>query len=413
MTEQHRRNSLASYFHRSFVKEYLGPAALGTIRKYQTAVTKLCLFVQHDVTLGEINDAMLDKFRAWLVREGTDWENARKYRVYIRRIVRTRRPGVCEKARGRRPHESIAVALDDAGWDLEGSLWHFFHTAYRAEKMVGCTDGSVEQIIIVLRRFCRFVGQSVLLTDLTDELVTGFMQWMLDDGYSRPTVNGSRSAILAVWRFAYRKKLVDKAPFVDKLKEHKRLPVAWSIGELERLLSACAATPGMVANVPAADYWPAIVLVMYDTGLRKGAVLSIERQHLDLSTGWLTVPPDHQKQKVEQRLLLSAQSVEAIRKMWLPLRPRLFEWPGCDRQMYCHLNKILTRANLPTTRLDKFHKLRKTCGSHICKVAGIDAASRQLGHSGEYVTRLYVDPTIAQSAIDGVVHLPRPRLNGH
>ncbi len=42
---------------------------------------------------------------------------------------------------------------------------------------------------------------------------------------------------------------------------------------------------------------------------------------------------------------------------------------------------------------------------------GIDAASRQLGHSGEYVTKLYIDPTIAQSKIDGVVHLPRPKLD--
>lgn len=409
--KNHTRQLLGLYFHNLFTPIRLPNASANTIHQYRNAIVKLTMFMGHNVRVGEVNDDLLQRFYEWSLKHGLSLQSARQYKSLLRSIIRHARPGMCPKHPGKRPHEASAVGLDDERWDCEGSVWRFFHQKYRPEKMVGSTDGSIEQHEIKLRRFCRWHGKAVLLTDLTDELVTAFMQSMLDKGYSRATVNNTRSAILCVWRYAHKKKLVQSYPTVDKLKEHRRLPVAWSIPELERLLSACAATPGTIAGVPAGDYWPAMILVMYDTGLRKGAVLSIERQHVDLSTGWLTVPADHQKQKVEQRFLLSDQTVDAIRRIWPPRDQLLFYWPWGPRQIFIHFGKILARNGLPSTRLDKFHKLRKTCGSHIAKVAGIDAASRQLGHSGEYVTKLYVDPQIAQSAIDGVVHLPRPRLS--
>jgi hypothetical protein len=82
------------------------------------------------------------------------------------------------------------------------------------------------------------------------------------------------------------------------------------------------------------------------------------------------------------------------------------------RESYSHLNAILVRAGLPHGRGDKFHKIRKTTASQICKAAGLDAASRQSGHSGADVSRRYIDPSIARSQIDGVTYLPRPRLAG-
>ena len=162
--------------------------------------------------------------------------------------------------------------------------------------------------------------------------------------------------------------------------------------------------------IQAADWWPALVLVLFDTGIRLRAVLSIERDHLDLETGWLIVPSESQKQKVEQRFLLSDQTLEAVRPSWLPPRRLLLPWPWTDIKIWKHFGKILDAAGLPDGPKSKFQKMRRTCASHIAKAAGIDAACRQLGHSGESITKRYVDPRIARSAIDGVSHLPRPRL---
>ena len=251
-----------------------------------------------------------------------------------------------------------------------------------------------------------------MLTDLTDEQVTSYMQWMLDQGFSRATVNSNRSVIIATWRFTYRKKLVDRLPDVDKLKEYRRLPVAWSIEQMGQMLAACASRPGMVGDIRAADFWPALLLLLFDTGLRLKATLSIERGHVDLDTRWLIVPAENQKQAAEQRFLLSPQTVEAIRLVWEPPRRLLFPWPWSEPKIWKQYGKIIAQAGLPNGPKSKFHKLRKTCASHIAKVAGIDAASRQLGHSGESITKRYVDPTIARSEVDGVVHLPRPKLPG-
>ena len=75
-----------------------------------------------------------------------------------------------------------------------------------------------------------------------------------------------------------------------------------------------------------------------------------------------------QKQKVEQRFLLSAQTVEAVRPLWLPPRRLLFPWPWTDIKIWQHLGQILDAAGLPNGPKSKFHKLRKTCASHIAKV---------------------------------------------
>ena len=220
-------------------------------------------------------------------------------------------------------------------------------------------------------------------------------------------LNDARGYFLTYWRFAYKRKLVREWPLVDKLREYRRLPKAWTTAELEVLLTTAAATPGMIEGVPAGGWWTGLLLVLYDTGVRRRAAFSIEREHLDLDTAWLTVPAENQKQKVEQRFKLSGQTVEAIRSIWLPPRRFLFPWPYSKRHLWTAFTRVLEAAGLPHTRFDKFHKLRKTCASYIAKAAGLDAASRQLGHSGVEVSKRYVDPSIACSAIDGVVYLPR------
>ncbi len=55
-----RRNSLTAYLHRTFIPEVLAESPHWTVRKYKSAVTKLCLCVAYDITLGEVNDALMD-----------------------------------------------------------------------------------------------------------------------------------------------------------------------------------------------------------------------------------------------------------------------------------------------------------------------------------------------------------------
>jgi len=396
MNDATKHLSLKTYLRQEFLPKY---TTINTEHHHKAAVTWLIRFLGRDVTVGEIDDDLIERYAEWLKTQSLMPSSRRLYRASLRTIVGRAAPDYCMKV------------INDKALSSSGSIMEFFQQVYLPVRLLG-KPLTVEQHIIVIRRLCRHLCRAAMLTDLNDELIAAHLQWALQQGLARPTVNDARSYLLTLWRFAYKRKLVREWPLVDKLREYRRLPKAWTTTELERLLSAAAATPGMIERVPAGGWWTALLLVMYDTGVRRRAAFSIEREHVDLDTGWLIVPAENQKQAVEQRFKLSDQTVDAIRRIWLPPRRLLFPWAFRKEQLYRHLKVILGRAGLPCGRADMFHKLRKTCASYIAKAAGLDAASRQLGHSGVEVSKRYVDPQIAQSQIDGVVYLPRLNFAG-
>ncbi|MFH1267452.1 MAG: tyrosine-type recombinase/integrase [Planctomycetota bacterium] len=410
-----RNNGLALYFHETFLPSELADRSFYTRRQYVNAVTQLCIFEQADPTLPTMTEEKVEEFHAWLLERGLYPETAHKYRMYIRRIVRHVYPDRCKKERPGRPRKPILGILQDEHLDVPGSLFRFLRETYVPGRMLGCSPGSIEQVVVAVRRFSVQLGRSPMIEDLTDENVSAHLAWLLDQGLSRSTVNSKRRALLAVWRHAHRKKLLTELPTVETLREYRRLPEAWNLEELARLLQACARTGGMIGELPACWYWTALVLVLYRTGLRRRAAMQIERGHVDLRTGWLFVPGENQKQKVDQRFRLPDDALDAIRKIWLPTRRLLFPWPSCSRQVFVQFGNVLRRGGLPCTRKDKFHKIRKTTASYIAKVAGVEAAGRQLGHSGVNVTKRYIDPTIAYSKFDTtgqLPDLPKPGDNG-
>lgn len=402
-----RNNSLVRFFHRRYYPEKLADKSPHTPTQYERAVTKLCQYAARDITLGEINEHLLDRFAEWCISSGLTYDTARKYRAYLRAIVRHARPGMCPKQSGRRPHEEPPQSDPDAELKPEGSLWKFFEDKYRRQRLAGCTDGQGKQIEIAMRRLSKQLAHAVMLVDLSDEMIREHQAWMLDDGYSPKTVNGACASLLAVWRFAYQLRMVSELPRVSRIREYRRLPVAWKMDEFERLLEATKTRRGMYGLVPANQWWRALLLVVYDTAIRCRAVLGIERSHLDIETGWLLVPAENMKARVEQRFRLSEQTLEAIRLIWLPSRRMLF--PHKNRNWF-HQNygRLLEAAGLPRTSRDQLHKIRRTTASIVAKEEGIAAAVRLLGHSTETVTKNYIDPTFI-STHEVVDALPRPR----
>ncbi|MFH1923801.1 MAG: phage integrase SAM-like domain-containing protein [Planctomycetota bacterium] len=430
-----RRKTLGHYFREHYRPGALAHRNLTTRRNYGNALSQLRIFVDTDPALADVTEAMMKRYYLWLLERGVNPRAARKYGLYFRLVIRHAFPdGLPQdrknRANGKYHRKRAAEAKErrvertDKEWvahfptddkiDTQGSLFRFLRETYVPERMVGSSPGSVEQNAVAVRRFSRQLGRPSMIEDLTDESLSGHLGWLLDQGLSRATVNSSRGSLVSLWRHAYRKKLLTELPTVEKLKEYKRLPEAWTLEELARLLQACAETPGWIGGLKACDFWQALVLVLYRTGLRRRADMEIEQSHVDLQTGWLFVPGENQKQKADQRFRLSEDAMDAIRRIWLPPRRLLFPWPNRLRRLYYRFDTILGRSGLPSTRKDKFHKIRRTTASYIAKVAGAEAAGRQLGHSGSDVTKRYIDPTIAYSKFDTTGQLPDlPKSNGN
>ncbi len=258
-----------------------------------------------------------------------------------------------------------------------------------------------------LAQFEAFLGRPPRVRDLTQDRLAAFLAWLAQS--RKPDgANSYMRKLLALSRFAFRRRLLKHEPEIRLLKVPKEVPQAFRATQISSLLEAANLVQGEYSGIPARQYWFAKIQVLYWTGLRIGAAIQILRHNVDLEMGTIRVMGETQKQLNGQVFRVHPDCVEAIRQIWLPKRELLFPWPHTQRIMRLHFRKILKVADLPTTRYDLFQKIRRTTYSYS-KLGGIDAG-RQLGHSSD-MSRYYEDPTITQERQACDV-LPRPEPSG-
>lgn len=314
-------------------------------------------------------------------------------------------------------------ARDDAAdvvWisnNSERALHRFYADKYRPLRLSDAAPQTKQHYPAMLNRLREFAACDVTLDQLSDDFVERFMVWARQRGAAPATVNGYRACILALWRFAYRKRYLDDQPrCVEKLKLPRRIPEAWSLEEVNRLLRAAAGTEGTICGVAAGVWWPALLLVLYDTGLRIAAVMNLTREALDMETGELFVPAEIQKHNSDQVFRLHRDTLDAVRLLEPRTREMLIPWHAefnerTNGMLYSGYRKILHRAGLAAGRRDLFHKLRRTSGTLLASVAGDKAGADHLGHSDPkvFVTH-YLDPRKLNRA-RATDLLPRPEWN--
>jgi integrase len=293
----------------------------------------------------------------------------------------------------------------------ERTLRNVFLYDYQPNRMPLAKDGSILKHLQAINKLADFRGCDVTIDQLSDELIEGFMRWLVAGGRQAISANSLRAALLAQWNFIYQRKLIDVRPgYIKKLRVPKRVPVAWTVEELNCILSAAAGMPGFVVDVRAADWWVALILTVYDTGLRIGAALALRTEWLDLRSGYLWVPAEVQKQNADQTFKLAPDTLAALDRINPARRDVLFASTH-DRHELCNWYRvILQRAGLPHGEKDLFHKLRRTSASYIARYGGTLAATEHLGHSSARVTGHYLDPRISRQQ-QAVELLPRPNWN--
>ena len=265
-----------------------------------------------------------------------------------------------------------------------------------------------------LRRVC---GRDPALDELSARMLLDLASNMGDA--SPATINKTLRHVLAVWRWAWEEGFCQMAPppmRKVKRKEPKRIPRAWDTSQLATLLAAAERLRGFVVRTPARLWWRALVLFLYDTGLRIDAAMQLSVSSIEWERQTVFVPAEIQKQAADQLLGLSAETLAALRAieretpLFVDPDERLFPWPfdrrpGVWRTLTRHFRRLLLAAGLPASRRDLFHKLRRTNASYIHAAGG--NPTEQLGHSSAGVTRRYLDPAIARRERQ-VDLLPRP-----
>lgn len=265
---------------------------------------------------------------------------------------------------------------------------------YLTENLIDPRDGTRNKHEIAIRWLERVLGKEVTLADLTNTNLARMMNWLAANGRSRPTINGYRGKLVALWAWACKQGWLAVWPSTKKMKEPKRSPTAWSAKEIGILWQSLDDIPGYVAGVPAPLWWKAYHLVAWDSGERHTARMSLTWKHFtDFDAGQGIFPAEIRKgcsadlpfslHPLTMTLLREIRGLGAGKPHPWVLYP-LYFW-----QVY---GAVLRRAGLPDDRAHKTHCLRRSFATHLVAMgAGRSQVSGHLGQSDPNVIDLYLD----------------------
>jgi integrase len=376
---------LAEYFHDEYEPKHLAHLSEPSRRNWRKGIRAFLRFTSATVTIGELNQETVEEFDEWLHGKGFHLQTVAYYGAMVRKVLH-KADSTRFKTRAMQP-----LNFQPEASDKDGTLWHFLETIYIPSRMGGLKDGTVKHMKIVLRALDRWAGRSVMVKELSDDLVTGFLNWFA--GRRAPTtLNSMRGVILTLWNYAWKKRLIRRLPRVEKLRVPKRLPQCWSLDELRQLLQGCRDTKGWVNGAPAGLWWYGLAHLLYFTGLRINAATQLAAQHFDFDGAIVRVPAEFQKQNADQAFHLHPETVRVVREIATYRNGEpIFAWIGSRKTFFAAFRRILKRTGLSATRKDLFHKLRRTFCTMLTAKTSAEEASRQLGHSCMQVTRGYID----------------------
>ena len=242
-------------------------------------------------------------------------------------------------------------------------------------------DGSVAQISISLGHFCR-ICEPAILADVDVSMVEQFYSQRLKE-VSQATANKDLRHVKASFNRAVERGYLAQNPAkkVKPVNEPEREIRVLCTEEVQKLMGAC----------PSA-WWEALIAVAVTTGMRRGELLALRWEDVDLqsATIWVRNTPGHRTKSRRNRALVLRGEVAALLRL-LPCRGTLVfggrDGPLRGDTVTKGFAEIVRKAGISRCTL---HDLRRTFVSHLAN-AGVSAALVQklAGHSAIATTVKY------------------------
>lgn len=368
-------------------------------------------FCRRHWTGKNISAETVDAFVDHLREEGKSERTRQQFRSIIRRVLRGFVPTLIDKPNPAKPKKKIQGQqqgfYDRLPPPPAGSLREYFEATYRPQVLLGGSRTNLQRYKQMLLELRQHAGRDVALGELTNDLAAQFFAAQFERGLSATSVNNTRAVLRAVWTHAFDRGKVAEPLRIKKFKAERETPDAWTREELRRILAACDQVPfeeelrwqRVAGGIPFGEYWRALLLVGYQTGLRRRSLFELRTADLDTAGGWLWVPAGVVKTKSAKTYKLGAEALAAVAAIFDPQREMLFPFQADVNTAYRYLKLILQTAGIAPSRRkahnNLFHKLRRTTASHLWQTAGMAAVVEILDHSEGEVTRRYLDPRFA------------------
>jgi integrase len=390
-------SSLRAYYTSVFRPAALKRLSRKRVEQYDSALRRFEKFVGGGPRLGSVTHELLADFTKSLRSRRTSPKLSTNLAGCICKIVREWDGTAAPRVEVLPPAEP-------------GTLRHYFEETYKPEVMFACDPESANNTLRAIRRLRQHMGRDVLLSELSDGIAADFLQSLRKKGMSTTSTNNYRAVLIAVWNHAFMNCVVDRAPRIKKLKQVYNPPEAWSINELRALAAAAQRfRPGeCYGQTPCDRWWSALLMIAYETALRRRSLMAIRRDDIDLSRCLLVVDGSNTKTLKGQVFRLSVETIEAIKAISDPPRELLFS-DVKEGILYKHFGLLIDAAGIRRhrrTNLTKFHAMRRSTATLVAAAAGIGAAATLLGHADKsYVTLRYCDPRAVQ--LDVTTILPK------
>lgn len=273
------------------------------------------------------------------------------------------------------------------------TLKQFFATVYRPLRLRGRSENTSRLYGSTISAFQKWLAAEGIADEPRlqhlDELLLARYLEERSKTHSPYTAEKERTQLMALARLANERRLIDRIPTCPPGVLPDKVPTAWSADELRRLLAAAGSVRGLVSGVPAAEWFPAVISVAWETGERIGALLQTKRA--DYRRPMLTVPAEARKGRRRGRVYqLSGGTCDRLDALAASGSDLLLPWDKCYTYLWARLRDILKAAGLSGKRLG-FHQVRRSAISHIA-AAGADPVAFA-GHSNPATTkRWYIDP---------------------
>ncbi len=232
------------------------------------------------------------------------------------------------------------------------------------------------------------------------DLIRDWMESLMDKGNTASTIDKKLSALRSFYRFSLKRKLVEKDPAhcITGPKKSKPLPQFLREGEMDELLDALEWKDDY-KNVRART----ILLLLYETGLRRSELTGLDDEDVDFAVGQLKVTGKRNKQRIipfGQELAEALAGFMAIRDEQVARNSKaLFLSDKGERmtgnQVYVIVHKYLTAVTSLKKRSP--HVLRHTFATAMLNNgAGLESIKKLLGHESVSTTEIYAHTTFEQ-----------------
>ena len=233
------------------------------------------------------------------------------------------------------------------------------------------------------------------------DIIRDWMESMMDKGNSVTSINRRLSALRSLYRFALSRNLVERDPAhgVVGPKKSKPLPQYLRESEMDKLLDDIPWNTHIYKDVRART----ILLLLYETGLRRSELVGLDDADVDFATSQLKVTGKRNKQRIVPfgaELAEALTQYKAIRDGQQTKRcGALFLNDKGERmtgmQVYSIVHKYLTAVTSLKKRSP--HVLRHTFATAMLNNgAGLESIKNLLGHESVSTTEIYAHTTFEQ-----------------